>query len=61
MDENLSTGLNATESTKAVVVNKDSRHGHTVNISLCTDRTVGDVMLVPRGEKAVIFIIFAMT
>ena len=41
------------------MVNKDS-HDHTVNISLCTDRTVGDVMLVLRGGKAAIFIIFMM-
>ena len=34
-----------------MVVNKDSHHGHTVNISLYTDRTVGDVVLVSRGRK----------
>ena len=31
---------------ETVVVNKDSHHGHTVNISWCTDRTVVGVMLV---------------
>ena len=33
---------------ETVVVNKDSHHGHTVNISWCIDRTVVDVMLVSR-------------
>ena len=33
---------------ETVVVNKDYHHGHTVNISWGTDRTVVGVMLVSR-------------
>ena len=44
-----------------MVVNKDSHHGHSVNLSLCTDRTGGGAMLVSRGEKAAIITFFTMT
>ena len=52
---------NPTKLLRTVVVNNDSHHGQTVNISWCTDRTVDCVMLVSMGEKAAIIVIYIMT